>query len=341
MRAMLVQPVVGDQARLRRADIAPPAPARGQILVRAVASGVNRADALQRRGRYRQPALERADGFPVAGMEVAGIVDDVGDDVEGWSRGDQVMAMCGGSYAELAVVDAALAMRPPAALDQRQAASLPVALMTAYDAVALAGQVSPGQCVLVTAAASVVGLMACQVARSLGAFPVLGLSRSEHGRAAIAATGAQPLDARAPLADELSAVDALTGGRRLNLVIDHVGGDVAAQAIACLDLGGRLVSVGRLGGRTLQLDLNELARKRLHLVGTTFRTRDLDAYRLIADGVRRSLLPLVASEGVGGQPGERISPPGIDRLFPLERANDAIDYTVTQRSPGKVVLDVN
>jgi len=341
MIAMLVEPPAGDHARLRRADISPPAPSCGEILVRAAASGVNRADALQRRGRYRQPALERDDGFLVAGMEVAGIVDDVGDNVEGWSRGDHVMAMCGGSYAELAVVDAALAMRPPAALDQRQAACLPVALMTAYDAVALAGQVRPGQFVLVTGASSVVGLMACQVAQSLGAFPVLGLSRSEHGRAAISATGALALDTRAPLASELGKLDALTDRRRPDLVIDHVGGDVAAQAIACLNLGGRLVSVGRLGGRTLQLDLNELARKRLHLVGTTFRTRGLHAYRLIADDVRRSLLPLVASERVGGQPGERIAPPGIDRLFPLDKANEAIDYTLTRNSPGKVVLDVN
>lgn len=324
MRAMLVQPPDGDNAALRAADIEPPRPGPGEILVRVAAAGVNRADALQRRGRYRQPALERA-GAPVAGMEAAGIVHDIGDGVQGWSPGDRVMGMCGGSYAELAVIDAGLALRPPAGLDPRQAAALPVALMTAYDAVVLAGQAEPGQGVLVTGASSVVGLTACQVALCLGASGVFGLSRSEPGRAAVAAVGAHPLDARAPLADELI-------GHRLDLVIDHVGGDVAAQAIARLDLGGRLVSVGRLGGRTLELDLNELARKRLHLVGTTFRTRDLDAYRLIAAGVRQSLLPLLADE--------RITPPVIDRVFPLDQANAAIDHTLTQRAPGKVVLDV-
>jgi NADPH:quinone reductase len=266
-------------------------------------------------------------------MEVAGVVDEVGAGVTSWSRGDRVMAMCGGSYAEMAVVDAALALRQPGGLSHDQAACLPVALMTAYDALMLAGDVKPGQCVLVTGASTVVGLMAGQVARAAGAQPVLGLSRSEPGRMAIAATGAQPLDARSALNGELSAA---IGGRGPDLVIDHVGGEVAAQAISCLEPGGRLVSVGRIGGRMLQLDLNELARKRLRLIGTTFRTRDLREYRAIADGVRRSLLPLVANEGAGGQ----IVPPAIERAFRLEQANDAIDHALTRRLPGKVVLEV-
>jgi NADPH:quinone reductase len=326
---MLVQPEAYGEDRLKLADIARPEPGPGEVLVQVAASGVNRADALQRRGRYRQSALERPTGPQVAGMEVAGTVSDVGPGVTTWSRGDQVMAMCGGSYADLAVVDAALAMRVPGALSPHEAACLPVALMTAYDALALAGEVRPGQRVLITGAASVVGLMACQVARALGAFPVLGLSRSEHGRSAIAATGARPLDARSPLASELNAA---IGQATIDVVIDHVGGQAAAQAIACLGLGGRLVSVGRLGGRALQLDLNELARKRLRLIGTTFRTRDLDAYRAIADGAAGTLLPLIAS----GQ----VIPPAINRVFPLDQANEAIDHALTQHLPGKVVVDV-
>lgn len=334
MRAMLVEPSAEEDARLRSSDVAPPRPGPGEILVRATASGVNRADALQRRGRYRQPALERPGRPPVAGMEVSGVVDEVGAGVTTWSRGDQVMAMCAGSYAELAVVDAALALRLPSGLGHHQAASLPVALMTAYDAVVLAGQVKPGQCVLVTGASTVVGLMACQVALQAGAGPVLGLSRSGDGRRAIAAVGAQPLDARSELSQELSGA---IGGRGPDLVIDHVGGAVAAGAIQCLEPGGTLVSVGRIGGRTLQLDLNELARKRLRLIGTTFRTRDLHTFRAIADGVRRSLLPLVAKEGSDG----RIVPAAIECVFPFDQANDAIDHALTQRLPGKVVLAVS
>jgi len=328
MLAMLVDPQATDDSMLHYADVASPEAGAGEILVRTAAAGVNRADALQRSNKYRQPALERPGIARVAGMEVAGTVSAVGVGVTTWAPGDRVIAMCGGSYAEVAVVDHALAMAQPEGLSDQQAASLPVALMTAYDALVLAGGLQPGQCVLITAAASAVGLVACQIALALGANLVLGLSRGEQGRAAIAGTGAVPVGAQPSLRDELGA---LTGGRAPDLVIDHVGGDIAGQAINCMALGGRLVSVGRLGGRMLNLDLNELARKRLTVVGTTFRTRNLAAYRTITAGVQHSLLPLVASRQIV---------PTLDRAFDLPEANEAIDYALTSRPPGKVVLDL-
>lgn len=329
MRAMLVNTEAGGGGRLGCADIGPPVPGPGELLVRAAASGVNRADHLQRANRYRQPALARPGPVTVAGMEVAGTVAGVGAAAGGWSAGDRVMAMCGGSYAEFAAVDAALALPQPDDLTPHQAAALPVAMMTAYDAVALAGKLQPDQSVLVTAAASVAGLMACQVARALGASVVIGHGRSERARAAIAAAGARPLVAGDPLPP--GQLRELTGGRGPDLVIDHVGGDVAAWAIASLSAGGRLVSVGRLGQRMLNLDLNVLARERLSVVGTTFRTRPLDHYRAIAAGVRRSVLPAVARGQIA---------PVLDRAFPLEEANEAIDHMLSPRAPGKVTLDI-
>jgi NADPH2:quinone reductase len=329
MRAMVVDTEAAESSRLTSAAIEPPVIGPGELLVRATASGVNRADHLQRANRYRQPALARPGPWTIAGMEVAGTVAGVGEAVGGWSAGDHVMAVCGGSYAEFAAVDAALALPQPDGLTRQQAAALPVAMMTAYDAVALAGKLQPDQAVLVTAAASVVGQMACQVARVLGASVVIGHGRSERSRAAITSAGAHPLVAAdLPQAGQLRE---LTGGRGPDLVIDHVGGDVAAWAIAALSPGGRLVSVGRLGQRTVNLDLNVLARERLSVVGTTFRTRPLDHYRAIAAGVRRSVLPAVARGQIT---------PVLDRAFPLEGANDAIDHMLSPRAPGKVTLDI-
>lgn len=328
MRAMVVDGSGVEPFLLTETDLPQPVPGPDEVLVTVRTSGVNRADRLQRAGKYVQPALLRT-GPTVAGMEVVGVIADVGGNVTAsgaLGAGARVMAMCGGSYAESAVVPAGLIFPVPDDLDDAAAAALPVAMMTAYDALARAGGHTPGESVLITAAASSVGLAAVSAARLLGASRVFGTARSSQGLEAIAAAGGEPVTA-----DDAESVRELTAGKGVDIAVDHVGGAAAATAVMTLARGGRFVSVGRLDGRRVDLDLNHLARERLSLIGTTFRTRSLAEYVEIADGVRQRLLSHVA-DGTLRVP--------VSQVRPVAEANDVLDRLQTPRVPGKLVLDV-
>ncbi|WP_160573741.1 zinc-binding dehydrogenase [Actinomadura physcomitrii] len=314
---MVIRPQ-DDALELR--DVPSPVPDRGELLVAVAASGVNRADLLQRRGAYTQIAFPQREPR-IAGMEAAGTVIATGPDVTRFSPGDRVMGLCAGGFAERVVLDARLALPVPAELDMVAAGALPLGLMTEYDAMAGAGRLRPGERVLITAGSSGVGLIGVQVARALGAGRVIATVRSDAGREAVLRQGAD---------------EAVVTGERwpdtlpeADLVIDHVGAPALAGALAALPLGGRLVSVGRLGGRTAQLDMNELARKRLLLAGVTFRTRTREECAAIAAGAVRDLGEAVRAGTVR---------PAVARTFPLAAAQEAQDLPRDARGPGKVVV---
>lgn len=332
---MVVNP--STPTRLLSRDVPEPRIRPSEVLIRVGASGVNRADLLQRKGSYHQPALARdqhdESGTPytVAGMEAAGELVALGERVAerrpDLRVGDRVMAMCGGSYAEYAAVDARLALAVPDGLGTVAAAGLPVATMTAYDALVSGGRVRRGDTVLVTAATSAVGLVAVQLARAQGAGRVIATARA---------------DTHARLLRDLGVDDVIVDGHDMDLgprltsigepidvVVDHVGAAVFPAVTAAMARGARYVSVGRLGGQRTELDLNALARDRLTLVGATFRTRSLRQYAAIATQVRRRVLPAIADGRLR---------PVLAESHPLAAANDALDSLEDPGRAGKVTL---
>ncbi|BBC38503.1 hypothetical protein SGFS_097970 [Streptomyces graminofaciens] len=328
VRAMVVTPE-GDDGRLDWRAVPAPVPRSGEVVVAVHASGVNRADLLQRRGKYVQEALRRP-GPVVAGMEVAGEVLAIGDEVTGVEVGDRVMAMCEGSYAEQAVVHHRLLLPVPAGLSWEEAAALPLGLMTAYDALFGAGEFAPGEAVLVSSATSIVGRIAVQLARAGGASVVVGTSRSAEGRERILALGANhAVDGAAE--DVAERIEEATGGRKIDVVVDQVGASLFAAHLRVLAVGGRLISVGRLGGAAVSADLNQLALNRITVRGVTFRTRTLDEYAAIAEGVRKNVLDKVAANLVR---------PAVDHVLPIESAAEAQDLVATGVHQGKIVLTV-
>lgn len=330
MRAMVLDGGM-DPPRLALRSIDDPQPSAHEVLVRARASGVNRADLLQRQGKYNQPALTRGLDCTIAGMEVAGSVSAVGSQVTGITVGDRVMAMCGGSYAELVAIDARLALPVPPDLDWTQAAALPVGTMTAFDALARCARLAPAETVLITAATSAVGLIAIQVARILGAGRVIATTRSVKKAAVLEDSGADAI----AVGDGAGLADAIAdaaGGCGVDVVIDHVGASAFPALITAMVRGGRYVSVGRLGGQCTELDLNVLARNRLALVGATFRTRSIEQYAEIAAGVRKHVLPAIASGDIRARTADQ---------YPLEAANDALDSLAAPAHAGKVTLAID
>ena len=329
MRAMVIIPTT-DGGTLELREVPKPAPGPGELLIRVRATALNRADLAQRRGAYPAPVKASDSGLAIAGLEAAGEVAGMGSEVTGFAVGDRVMAMCAGGYAELATVEHRLAVRVPDRLSWEEAAAIPVAYMTAHDALITNARLQAGESVLINAASSGVGVAAIQIARLWGAKPVLGTSGVSAKLAALAELG---LDIGINYRSEnfADAVLAATNGAGVDVIIDHVGAPYLADNLRCMALRGRLVSIGRLGGGTGDLNLDLLALRRLSLIGVTFRTRTLDERSAIAQRVAADLLPALADGRLR---------PLIDRIFPLQEALAAQAYMASNAQIGKIVLTV-
>jgi NADPH:quinone reductase len=331
MKAIVIVPGEGSDGTLELRDVADPQLADGQLLVRVRASALNRADLSQRRGAATHPTLEARDGeAQIGGLEAAGEVVEAGAGVSRWKAGDRVMGMVGGSFAEYVTFDERLAMPVPERLSWEEAAATPTALLTEHNALVTNAAFRRGESVLIHAAASGVWLMGVQIAKLLGAYPLIGTIASAEQRDVVTGLGLDtPVDFREESFRER--VDAVTGGDGVDVVIDHVGGVNLPDNLRCMAVKGRLVSVGRLGPKVGELDLDLLALKQLKLIGVTFRTRTLDEH---AEIIRRAL------EDLGPALEDGRLRPILDRAFPLEDALGAQRYMESNAQIGKIVLNV-
>jgi putative PIG3 family NAD(P)H quinone oxidoreductase len=327
MRAVVIREPGGPEV-LEPREIPSPEPGPGQIRVRVALTALNRADLLQRAGFYPAPPGSPRD---IPGLEYSGHVDAVGAGVTRWREGDPVLGLVGGgSYAEQLVVHEREAVALPTGLGLRDAAAIPEAFVTAYDALVVRGRLGPGDTALIHAAASGVGSAAVQIAAALGA-RVIGTTRSETKRKALEQFGPHPwlvvLEGR--FADQ---VKQATAGRGADVVLELVGGAYVPESLASCAPRGRLVLVGLTGGASASLDLGLVLRQRLEIHGTVLRSRPLEEKIEAALLLERRLLPLFS---LG-----RLSPV-IDREFPLEQAAEAHRYLATNASVGKVLLRVS
>jgi NADPH2:quinone reductase len=327
MKAMVII-ASADGGTLEYRDAPEPTPRPGELLVRVRATGLNRADLAQRRGTYPRPSPGGDSALNIAGLEAAGEVAELGEDVTGFTIGDRVMAMCAGGYAEYTTIDHRLAVRVTARLSWEEAAAIPVAYMTEHDALITNARLQAGESVLVHAASSGVGIAAIQIAKLWGAKPVMGTSGVSEKLAPLAAQGLERgINYRTENFAE--AVLAATNGAGVDVVIDHVGGAHFHGNLQCMALRGRLVSVGRLGGKMGELDLDFLALRRLQLLGVTFRTRTLEERIAVTQRCAADLLPALADGRLQ---------PLIHRTFPLQDTLIAQDYMASNAHIGKIVL---
>ena len=321
--AVITQP--GGPEVLQVQEVEEPQPGPDEILVDVKASALNRADLLQRGGRYPGPADVRAD---VPGLEMAGVVAAVGGRVTELTPGDRVFALLGGGgYAQRAVIHQAMAVSIPERLDFQQAASMPEVFFTAYDALFNWCRLSMGERALIHAAGSGVGVAAIQLAREAGAVTFGTASSAEKLRRA-AELG---LDVGINYRDEdfADVVRQKTGGRGVDVVLDVIGAPYWDRNIASMALKGRMVLVGTMGGGQTETNVGALMPKRLSVFGTVLRMRSLGEKIVLTEQFRRHVLPLIESGKVR---------PVIDRVYPLEQAADAHRYMETNANFGKIVL---
>jgi putative PIG3 family NAD(P)H quinone oxidoreductase len=326
MRAVVIEEY-GDPDVLVLREVPEPEVGPEDVLVEVVATALNRADLLQRRGFYPEPGPRRPHEIP--GMELAGRVAAVGARVERWSVGDEVMAIVGGgAYAERIAVHERQLMAVPRGIAVADAAAIPEVGITAHDALVVQGGLRPGGWALVHAGGSGVGSMAVQIAAAVGARSIATASAGKL--AAVAALGADHVVDR-EAEDFVDVVGRATGGQGVDVVLDVVGGDYLMRNVAALRVGGTIVQVGVMGGGKATIELGALLPKRATIVGTVLRARPLEEK---VDASRRFAAEIVPAIEAG-----RVRPV-IDRRFPIAEIADAHRHLESNANVGKVVIDV-
>jgi NADPH2:quinone reductase len=309
------------------ADIDPPVPQRGEVLVRVRAAAMNRADLLQRRGLYPPPPGYRED---IPGLEFAGEVAAVGAGVTVWTPGDRVFAIAAGeAQAEYAVAHERMLLRVPDGISLEDAGAVPEAGLTAHDALFTIGGLRPGWAVLIHAVGSGVATAALQIARAAGALTI-GTSRTaeklEKARALGLDHGILVGRVEPRFAEE---VRRLTANRGAAVILDFVGAPYMAEDLAALAPGGRVVVIGTLGGARAAVDLGLLMRSRGAIVGTVLRSRPIEEKIAATAAFGRDVLPLLAAGKVK---------PVVDAVLPAARAREAHERMEADGSFGKIVL---
>ncbi len=315
MRFLEVSPA-GEGYRAVVAEAEDPVPGAGEVLVKVVASGVNRADLSQIAGRYPPPPGEPA----ALGLELSGTVA---------ASGERVCALvAGGGHAEFAAVPVGQIIPVADGVDLRSAAGIPEAFVTAYLNLVIEGGLVRGGRVLVHAGASGVGLAAIQMARYLGA-SVAATTRSPSKLAAIRGAGADvAIDASAGrVADDL---ETAWGKNAVDVVLDPVGADTFAGDLRVVARGGRIILLAALSGSTAELDIAALMGKRARVIGSTLRSRSRAEKAAIIARFRAEMLPGFSSGALSV---------ALDSTFPPDRAGEAFERMRRNLNSGKILID--
>ncbi|MDF1604632.1 NAD(P)H-quinone oxidoreductase [Nocardioides sp. YIM 152315] len=325
MRAVIATEPGGPEV-LSVAEIPDPAPGPGEVVLDVAASGLNRADLLQRKGVYAPPP----GASDVIGMEVSGTVSAIGEGVTEWSVGDSGCALlAGGGYAEQVAVPAGQVMPVPDGIDLVTAAALPEVACTVWSNVFMVAGLQPQETLLVHGGAGGIGSFAIQLAHQLGA-RVLTTAGTPEKLAACAALGADvTIDYRQQ--DFVAAVKDATDGRGADVILDNMGATYLGRNVDALGRQGRLVIIGMQGGTKAELDIGRLMSRNGAVIGTLLRPRPAEEKAAICASVVEHVWPLVA---------EGLVRPIVGRSFPLGEAAAAHAFMESGEHSGKILLTV-
>jgi tumor protein p53-inducible protein 3 len=292
---------------------------KNEIKIRVMASGVNRADLLQRRGLYPSPVGES----PILGLEVSGIVEEVGSEVKRFKPGDKVMSLlAGGGYASECIVPEGLVMPLPEGIDFVSGAAIPEAFITAHHNLFWLGKVAKGNSVLIHAGASGVGTAGIQLVISIGGMVWVTVGSD------VKATFCSNLGARSINYKKFNFADVILP-QKIQVVLDPVGPGYLDSNLKVLDFGGRLVLIGMMSGKQAPLDFSVVLTERIHLIGSMLRPLPLSektaaVARFVSDCLQKFEL--------------RVLTPIVDSVYPAERAAEAHSHMESNKNMGKIIL---
>jgi len=312
---------------LRPAERPKPSPNPGEIVIGIKAAGVARADTLQRRGKY-PPPLGASD---IPGLDVAGVVDTVGESVDNFSAGERVCAiLAGGGYAQYCAVPSCQALPIPEGWTDVEAATLPENLFTVYDNLVTRAALRGGETLLIHGGSSGIGTMAIMLCRAWGATPIVTAGTKEKCDACLRLGAAHAINYRT--SDFLAEIRTLTAAKGVEVVLDMVGGAYLKKNVDALAPEGRIVIIATQGGATGDLDIRKLMHKRARVMGSTMRARSPQQKGEVAKGLLRDVWPLL--------PAKNPICPVIDAVFPLAEARLAHERMEGGEHIGKIVLAV-
>lgn len=305
-----------------------PVPSPESVLVRVRAAGLNRADLLQREGKYPPPP-----GFPaeMPGIEFAGEVAETGAFVRSWKPGQRVFGLTGGAaHAEYVVIQERLLAEVPPNLDWRHAAAVPEVFITTHDALWGQAALRPGETVLINAVGSGVGIAAVQLAHAMNARS-FGTSRTPDKIDKAWEYGLEDGILLRENLDELSAAaERWTGGKGFDVFLDLVGGNYPGTVQKLMAPKGRMIFIGTMAGSRYELDARYVMSKRLCLRGTVLRSRPLEEKIAVTQAFAREVVPLLAKGTLR---------PVVDSIFRLDEIAKAHERLESNQTFGKVVIE--
>jgi putative PIG3 family NAD(P)H quinone oxidoreductase len=331
MRKDFMQAVIfdipGEPDVLKVGEVAIPVPGDRQVRIKVAAAGVNRADTLQRRGKYPPPPGASA----ILGLEVSGIVDSVGSECRKWKVGDRVMGLLsGGGYAQYVIMHEDMVMAVPDSLNLIHAAAIPEVFLTAYQSLVWLAHLHSHEIILIHAGASGVGTAAIQLALALDAVPIVTASKEKH-------TLCSQLGARATIdykaQDFAAAVKAFTGNQGVDVIIDFIGAPYFTKNIEILRNDGRLILLATMGGvKVEEFNLLNILYKRISVMGTTLRARNSEYQIRLTQEFWKFAKPLFV---------EGFLRPVIDKILTIDDAAKAHALLEENKTAGKILLKMD
>lgn len=310
---------------LQIADRPMPAYIATEVLIKVMAAGINRPDVAQRKGNYPPPAGAPQD---IPGLEIAGVVAEIGNNVTRWKVGDKVCALViGGGYAEYCTAPEGQCLPIPSNLSFAEAASLPETFFTVWSNVFDRGRLQTGETLLVHGGSSGIGVTAIQMAIALGSKVYVTAGSDEKCKFCKDLGATKAINYNHENFSE--AIAKLTDSKGVDVILDMIGGDYTAPNIKSLANDGRLVFINTMKGKNVEIDLAEVMRKRIYITGSMLRSRDVAFKSTIAQNLERHIWPLLASGKIK---------PVIYKTFPAEEAAEAHRLMESSAHMGKIVL---
>lgn len=320
MKAIVItQP--GDPGVMQLQERPVPQVQPNEVLIRVVAAGVNRPDIFQRKGNYPPPAGVVQD---VPGLEVSGIIEQVGAQVGELQMGDEVCALIpGGGYAEYVSADAGSCLPKPESISLEDAAALPEVLFTVWHNVFQRGRLQQGERILIYGGSGGIGSMAIQLARLADAVPYTSASSKEK------AAWCSSLGAERVVMHHEEDVESVLGAESMDVILDSIGGKYFPVNLELLRAEGRLIYINAMEGRKVALDILKLMRKRIHITGSTLRNRSHDFKKELADDIRNRAFPLLEDARFQSM---------VQHRFTLAEAAEAHRLMESREFMGKIIL---
>ena len=320
MKAIVIT-AYGKADVLQERDYPTPEISGDQVLIEVMAAGLNRSDVAQREGKYPAPAGVPAE---IPGLEVSGIIVEVGPDVKDFKIGDQVCALlAGGGYSEFVAVGEGQCLPIPEGLTFAEVASLPETIYTVWSNVFQRGSLKLGEKLLVHGGSSGIGITAIQLANALGSPVVVTVGSDEKGQNCI------ELGADLYINYKTQNFEHELEQEGVDVILDMVGGDYLSKNVNILRPEGRLVHINAVGGNNVNLDIWKVMTKRLTISGSTLRSRDYAFKKKLTSEIKKQVWPLIANKKFR---------PIIFQTFPFSEAAEAHRLLEKNTHTGKIIL---